>query len=179
MLGLAVTARLYRENPGYTESELSKRRASLVSTVALASVARRLDLGPWLKLGKGERRSGGSDKDSLLADVVEAIIGATYLSAGIDEATAFVMRILEPIFGDPALYAASVDAKTQVQQEANRRGLPVPEYETVGSGPDHDRRFTSTIEFAGASGHGEATSKKAAELEAARDLMRQLIDTKN
>ena len=101
ILGQAVTVKLFRENPHLDEGELAKRRASLVSSVALAEVARSIGLGEYLQLGRGENQSGGREKASILADTVEALIGATYLDAGGDAATALVLRLVEPLLGDP------------------------------------------------------------------------------
>lgn len=171
ILGQAVTAKLYREHPDLTEGELAKRRAAVVSTVALAEVARGLSLGAELKLGKGEEQTGGRDKDSILADTVEAVIGAVFLSTDPVTAAEFVLRLLEPLFADPERFTETLDPKTSVQKEAARRGLPAPSYETVGRGPDHARRFTATVELGGFVGRGDGTSKKAAELLAAGALI--------
>lgn len=171
ILGQAVTAKLYREYPDLNEGELAKRRAALVSTVALAEVARGLSLGAELKLGKGEEQTGGRDKDSILADTVEAVIGAVFLSTDPVTAADFVQRLLEPLFADPDRFTTTLDPKTTVQKEAAKRGLPAPSYTTVGRGPDHARRFTSTVELDGFVGRGDGTSKKAAELLAAGALI--------
>lgn len=174
ILGQAVTVKLYRDYPEASEDVLAKRRSSLVSTVALAEVARGLGLGSSLRLGKGEAASGGADKDSILADTVEAVIGAVYLSAGADAAARFVLALIEPLLDDPDRFSRNADAKTTLQQEASRRGLPHPPYETVGSGPDHDRVYTSRVELDGVTGEGRGTSKKNAELAAARDAIAQI-----
>lgn len=174
ILGQAVTAKLYRDHPDLTEGELAKRRASLVSTLALAEVARGLDLGNELRLGRGERLTGGRNKDSILADTVEAVIGAVFLSTDPVTASDFVLRLIEPLFDDPERFSEALDPKTMLQKEAATRGLPHPSYDTVGTGPDHARRFTSTVELDGIVGHGEGTSKKNAELAAARDAAEQI-----
>nr|WP_246454558.1 ribonuclease III [Leucobacter denitrificans] len=174
ILGQAVTVKLYRDHPDLTEGELAKRRASLVSTLALAEVARGLSLGDELKLGKGEEQTGGRDKDSILADTVEAIIGAVFLSTDPVTAAEFVLRLIDPLFEDPERFSETLDPKTTLQKEAARRGLLHPAYVTVGAGPDHARRFTSSVELDGIVGRGEGTSKKVAELEAARSLIVKL-----
>src|SRR6187402_1134966 len=97
ILGQAVTVMLYRDNPTLDEGELAKRRASLVSSVALAEVARSIGLGAHVRLGRGEELTGGRDKSSILADTVEAIIGAAYLSLGGEQATALVLRLIVPL----------------------------------------------------------------------------------
>ena len=174
ILGQAVTVKLYRDYPELSEGELAKRRSALVSTVALAEVARGLGLGASLRLGKGEKQTGGRDKDSILADTVEAIIGAVFLSTDAETANRFVLDLVAPLFADPDRFTVAVDPKTSLQKEAARRGLPHPPYETSGSGPDHDRRYTSRVTLEGIVGVGEGTSKKTAELAAARDAVEQL-----
>ncbi|MGO3148146.1 MAG: ribonuclease III [Leucobacter sp.] len=171
ILGQSVTAMLYREYPDLTEGELAKRRAALVSTLALAEVARGLSLGDEIKLGKGEELTGGRDKDSILADTVEAIIGAVFLSTDPVRAAEFVLQLIEPLLVDPDRFAETLDPKTTLQKEASLRGLPNPSYATIGTGPDHARKFTSTVELDGETGQGTGTSKKVAELDAARSLI--------
>jgi ribonuclease-3 len=174
ILGQAVTVKLYRDYPELSEGELAKRRAALVSTVALAEVARGLGIGSSLRLGRGEELTGGRDKDSILADAVEAIIGAVFLSTDLDVADRFVLDLIAPLLADPERFTVSLDPKTSLQTEAARRGRPHPPYETTGSGPDHDRRYTSRVTLAGVTGVGTGTSKKVAELAAARDAVEQL-----
>ncbi|QAB19177.1 ribonuclease III [Leucobacter muris] len=178
ILGQAVTLKLYRDYPELSEGELAKRRSALVSTVALAEVARGLGIGASLRLGKGERQTGGRDKDSILADTVEAIIGAVYLSTDGETANRFVLDLVAPLFADPERFTAAVDPKTSLQKEAAQRGLSHPPYETTGTGPDHDRRYTSRVTLDGATGVGEGTSKKVAELAAARDAVEQLLEAR-
>lgn len=174
ILGHAVTVQLYREFPDLPEGELAKRRAALVSSVALAEVARGIGLGSELRLGVGEERSGGRHKDSILADTVEAVIGAVYLSTDTDTAAAFVLRLLEPLLRDPERFTLTLDPKTTLQEAAVARGLPNPTYETTGEGPDHGRVYTSRVVLDGITGVGTGTSKKAAELAAARHAVEQL-----
>lgn len=174
ILGQAVTAKLYRDYPLLNEGELAKRRSALVSTIALAEIARGLSLGDELKLGKGEEQTGGRDKDSILADTVEAIIGAVFLSTDPVTAADFVLRLVEPLFDDADRFAEQLDPKTSLQQVAATLGLPHPPYMTTGKGPDHARVFTSRVEVDGIVGRGKGTSKKVAELAAARDAVAQL-----
>lgn len=174
ILGQAVTVKLFSDHPELTEGELAKRRAALVSTLALAEIARGLDLGAELKLGKGEEQTGGRDKDSILADTVEAIIGAVFLSIDPVTAAAFVLRLIEPLLEDPERFSEVLDPKTSLQKEAAARGLPHPTYETEGTGPDHARVFSSSVRLGDVTGRGEGTSKKVAELDAARDATAQL-----
>ena len=174
ILGQAVTVKLFTEYPNLSEGELSRRRAALVSSVALAEVARGIGVGEQLLLGIGEERSGGREKESLLADAVEAIIGAVYLSNDSQVAADFVLQLVEPLLADPERFSISLDPKTTVQEEADARGVPRPAYDIVGSGPDHDRRFHATVELDGIRGTGTGISKKAAEIAAARELVAQL-----
>lgn len=174
ILGQAVTAQLYRDYPELNEGDLAKRRAALVSTTALAEVARGLRMGDILRLGRGEELTGGRDKDSILADSVEAIIGAVFLSAGPQAAEHFVLELVEELLADPDRFTDALDPKTELQQEAAKHGLPHPPYSTTGSGPDHDRRYASEVKLGEVVGKGSGTSKKTAELAAARDAMLQL-----
>lgn len=168
ILGQAVTVMLYTTYPDLTEGDLAKRRASLVSSVALAEVARAIGLGEYLKLGKGEELTGGRAKSSILADTVEALIGAAYLDLGGDVATAFVLRLLEPLTDDPDRFGAAMDPKTTLQELAAHLGLGLPVYAIVENGPDHSKVFTATVLLADeAVATGEGTSKKQAEMAAA------------
>ena len=170
ILGQAVTVKLFRENPGLDEGELAKRRASLVSSVALAEVARSIGLGQFLRLGRGENQSGGRDKASILADTVEAIIGAAYLDLGGEEATALVLRLIGPLMEDPGRFGAAMDPKTSLQEAAAHRGAGIPIYTVTNSGPDHSKVFHATVEVGGVVlATGEGTSKKQAEMAAALD----------
>lgn len=175
VLGQAVTVMLYTRHPELDEGSLAKRRASVVSTAALAEVARRVGLGEHVLLGRGEEQTGGRDKESILADTTEAIIGATYLSAGPDAATDLVLRLVEPLLADPERYGAAMDPKTSLQELASRLASPPPVYSVVSVGPDHSREFSATVvvgEIASESGVG--TSKKHAEMAAALAAWRAL-----
>jgi len=168
ILGQAVTVMLYRDFPHLDEGQLAKRRASLVSTIALAEVARSIGLGERIKLGKGEDQTGGRDKASILADTMEAVIGATYLSAGPDAATALVLRLVNPLLENPERFGAAMDPKTSLQEAAAAIGAPAPVYEIASSGPDHNRRFVATVTVGTAvTATGSGTSKKHAEMAAA------------
>lgn len=179
ILGQAVTVKLYKDYPELTEGDLAKRRASLVSTVALAEIARGLELGQWLRLGKGEEGTGGREKASILADTVEAMIGAVFLSTNAEIAAAFVLDLIAPLVADPNRFANSLDPKTLLQAEAAKLGLPHPPYLTAGTGPDHAKRYASTVMLDGVTGFGRGSSKKVAELAAARDAVKQLASRKD
>lgn len=168
ILGQAVTVMLYRENPDLDEGQLAKMRASLVSSVALAEVARTIGLGEHIRLGRGEEMTGGNDKSSILADTVEALIGAVYLDCGGDTATTFVLSLIRPLLASPDRFGAAMDPKTSLQELAAHLGRGVPHYRLTDSGPDHSKRFHATVSVSGdevASGVG--SSKKQAEMAAA------------
>jgi ribonuclease-3 len=168
ILGQAVTVMLYNENPGLDEGELAKRRASLVSSVALAEVARAIGLGAHIRLGKGEELTGGRDKSSILADTVEALIGACYIDLGSDEATELVLRLIRPLLDDPDRFGAAMDPKTSLQELAARLGLGLPAYQVSDSGPDHSKRFHAAVLLGKrAVAEGDGSSKKQAEMAAA------------
>jgi ribonuclease-3 len=168
ILGQAVTVMLYTENPNLDEGELAKRRASLVSSVALAEVARAIGLGAHIRLGRGEELTGGHDKSSILADTVEAVIGAVYLDCGPEIATAFVLRLIRPLLEDPDRFGAAMDPKTSLQELSARLGRGMPAYAVKDSGPDHSKRFHATVSLGGETvAAGTGTSKKQAEMSAA------------
>ncbi|MDO7882526.1 ribonuclease III [Salinibacterium soli] len=168
ILGQAVTVMLYRDNPELDEGELAKRRASLVSSAALSEVARSIGLGRFLLLGKGEEQTGGRDKSSILADTVEALIGATYLDRGGEHATDLVLRLIRPLLDNPERFGAAMDPKTSLQELAARVGRGLPSYQVKDSGPDHSKRFHATVLLGGtAVATGSGSSKKQAEMAAA------------
>jgi ribonuclease III len=167
VLGQAVTVLLYTTLPDLDEGSLAKRRASVVSTAALAEVARGIGIGAFVRLGRGEDQTGGRDKDSILADTTEALIGATYLSAGPDAATDLVQRLVTPLLADPERYGAAVDPKTALQEIAARQGRHAPIYSVTSTGPDHDRTFTARVTVGDLTTDGMGSSKKHAEMAAA------------
>lgn len=175
ILGQAVTVKLFRDHPELDEGELAKRRASLVSSAALAEVGRAIGVGPYIRLGRGETLTGGADKPSILADTVEAIIGAVYLDAGGDAATALVLRLITPLLADPERFGASMDPKTSLQEIAARRSAPPPVYTVTESGPDHNKHFVATVSVGElVQATGEGSSKKQAEMAAALEAWTEL-----
>jgi ribonuclease-3 len=175
ILGQAVTVMLYRDYPLLPEGDLAKRRASLVSTAALSEIARGIGLGEFVRLGRGETLTGGRDKSSILADTVEALIGAVYLDTGVESATQFVMRLLQPMLADPGHFGVSMDPKTSLQEAAARLGAGVPVYTVAESGPDHSKVFVATVTVGTAVvATGEGTSKKHAEMAAALEAWTRL-----
>lgn len=175
ILGQSVTWRLFREYPDAPEGELSRRRAALVSTESLATLARGIGLGEHIKLGRGEKRSGGQDKDSILADTLEAVIGAVFASCGPAAADEFVHALVDPLFADLEELIVFFDPKTTLQEEAVARGEEPPQYQLQAEGPDHDRKYIASIIFGGVTGVGRASNKKAAELLAAKHVVKELM----
>jgi ribonuclease-3 len=175
VLGVIVTDALYRTHPDLPEGQLAKLRASVVNTRALAGVARSLDLGRWLRLGKGEEVTGGKDKASILADTMEAVIGAVYLDRGLDAATLMVRTLFDPLMAAATEEGAALDWKTSLQELTAARGLGVPEYVVAESGPDHSKSFTAQARVQGiVYGEGAGRSKKEAEQQAAQSAWRDL-----
>jgi len=168
ILGQAVTVMLYTEHPDLDEGDLAKRRASLVSSVALAEIARSIGLGQHLRLGRGEEQTGGREKSSILADTVEAIIGAAYIDLGGEEAGALVLRLIAPLLADPERFGAAMDPKTSLQELSATMGHGLPRYEIANSGPDHSKRFVASVVVGDETvATGTGTSKKHAEMAAA------------
>ncbi|MCC9204400.1 ribonuclease III [Arthrobacter sp. zg-Y769] len=168
ILGFSVTDALYRDNPDLSEGELAKRRSAVVSTRALAGIARGLGLGEYILLGQGEKLTNGRDKSSILADTTEAIIGAVYLDHGIETARQMVMRLVGPLLSNAEALGAGTDWKTSIQEIAAGRKMGDIEYRVSGSGPDHSRSFVAVLHIGDkAFGTGVGHSKKEAEQEAA------------
>jgi ribonuclease-3 len=175
VLGLVITDALYRRYPDEPEGQLAKLRASVVNMKALADVGRTLGLGAHIRLGRGEEATGGRDKSSILADTVEAVIGAVYLDRGIDETRTLLHRLFDPLLADAASLGAGLDWKTSLQELTAGGMLGVPEYIVAESGPDHAKRFRAVARVAGVEyGAGEGRSKKEAEQQAAEAAWRAL-----
>ncbi len=167
VLQLAVTRYLYDEYPALAEGEMAKVRAAVVNQTSLARVAGRLGIGDHMNLGEGELRSGGRDKDSILSDVVESLLGAIYLDGGYEPAARLVLDLLVPDITERAASPGERDYKTRLQETLAQRGLH-PHYELSETGPDHAKVFTATLWVGGeVVATGEGTSKKKAEQAAA------------
>ena len=176
VLGLVVTDYVFNAYPDLPEGELAKVRASVVSAAALADIAIALRLGEALLLGKGEAASGGREKPSILADAMEAVIGAVYIDGGWDAAADFVLRELGERIAEAAAGPGGQDYKTRLQELAARRMEVVPRYRVDDDGPDHAKRFYATVQLAGQEwGTGEGRSKKQAEQAAARSAWERLL----
>jgi len=175
VLGLIVTDHIFRTYPLLPEGELAKVRASVVNAGVLAELAAELCLGTALLLGKGEDQSGGREKPSILADAMEAVIGAVYLDRGWDGAWGLVMRLLGERIAEAAAGPGGQDFKTRLQELAARRFDELPRYHVADDGPDHAKRFFATVYVAGEPhGAGEGRSKKQAEQAAAREAWQTL-----
>ena len=169
VLGLIVTEELYKRYPDFDESRLSPLRSGVVNMRALADIARELDLGKYIRLGKGEEVTGGRDKNSLLADALEAVIGAIYLQFGFETCTHIVRRLIAQTLDLAVARGAGLDGKTALQELAASLGKGAPEYLVTEEGPDHDKNFTALAMVAGlAMSQGAGKSKREAEQVAAR-----------
>ncbi|HEV7509520.1 MAG TPA: ribonuclease III [Thermoanaerobaculia bacterium] len=177
VLGLISAEWLYIRYPELPEGELSKLKAQLVSRPALARHAEEIGLGSALKIGVGEERSGGRTKASLLADSMEAVIGALYLDGGLEVARKVVEPMMKTGFEERASQDLT-DSKTQLQEVSQALGWALPEYRlTAASGPDHNKVFVVECWLAGElGGTGEGPSKKVAEQRAAADALARLPD---
>ncbi|MGQ9916448.1 MAG: ribonuclease III [Bryobacteraceae bacterium] len=182
ILGFLASEFAFRLAPEGPEGDLSRLKAHLVSASRLHSVALSVDLGRFLRLGKGEERSGGRNKKALLADAFEALLAAVYLDAGpvagLDVCRRLLERFLWPTLESPGAAAAGVpvDPKTALQEFAQSRKLPMPRYCLVSqSGPEHAKLFTVEVRLGpGRSAAAQASSKKAASQKAAAILLEQL-----
>ena len=170
VLGLVVTETLYRTHPDLPEGKLAKLRASVVNMRALADVARGIGpdgLGAYLRLGRGEDATGGRDKSSILADALEAVLGAIYYEHGLAESARVVHALFDEMLHDAAELGARLDWKTSLQELTAGRGLGVPEYLMSSTGPDHEKMFTARavvggVRFAACTGRSKKEAEQAA-----------------
>ncbi len=170
VLELVVTEFLFQRFPEASEGQLSKARSGVVNESRLADTARRLSLGDYLLLGRGEQAQGGNEKNSLLADAMEALLAAIYLDGGLEPVRGLVHRVLSPAAERALSRAPRRDYKTRLQERVQELMHVTPRYKLVeASGPDHDRRFLVALLVAGSEvARGEGRSKKEAEQKAAR-----------
>jgi ribonuclease-3 len=175
VLGLIVTDTLFRKYPDLPEGQLAKLRAAVVQMRALADVARSLRLGSYVRLGRGEEGTGGRDKSSILADTLEALIGAVYFECGLSAAHRLVHRLFDPVIDRSAGLGAGLDWKTSLQELTASGFLGVPEYHVEESGPDHQKFFRASVRVAGRTyGSGSGRSKKEAEQQAAEAAWKEI-----
>lgn len=168
VLGLSVASQLYAQYPLSPESEVSKMRASIVSRYGLADIAREIELGRHILLGKGERTTGGHDKDSILADTTEALFGAIYLQHGFSVAQSVILRLFRVKIDNATASGRHLDWKTHLQELCASLKRPMPVYTATSTGPEHDQTFTAIatvdeVEY----GRGVGPNKKMAEQQAA------------
>jgi ribonuclease-3 len=170
VLGLVVTERLFLEHPDSPEGQLAKLRASVVNMLALAEVSRGFagGVGQHVLLGRGEEATGGRDKASILADTLEALLGAVFVERGLPVAAEIIRELFDPVLAEAAGRGAGLDWKTSLQELVASRGEGAPIYLVTESGPDHAKEFVATAEIAGRPcGTGTGGSKKSAEQQAA------------
>jgi ribonuclease-3 len=177
VLGVVVTDMAFREFPDMPEGELAKLRAAIVNMGALADIARDLGIGRYVLLGKGEEMSGGRDKSSILADALEALLGAVYLDRGLDAARKLIHRVFRPRMIAYVRGEGERDYKTILHEMASAEVRVVPEYRIRERGPDHEKEFTATVYLADTEwGSGIGRSKKEAEQQAAHEAYLRLSE---
>lgn len=176
VLGLVVTDEIFHAHPDEQEGRLAKVRSAAVKTESLADLAREIGLGRFVKLGRGEAASGGADKDSILADTLEAVLGAVYVDKGFATAYDLIERLFGEVLADLAERGAALDYKTSLQELTAARFEVLPKYAVTDTGPDHHKAFTASVSVADETiGHGEGRNKKQAEQRAAREAYRLLM----
>jgi len=173
VLGMLLAEMLYSRFPGWDEGNLSRCRSHLAGQGTLAGLARSLDLGGFIRLGRGEEQTAGRSKDSILSDVLEALIAAIYQDGGLDAARSLVARLFGSLLGAPDSRDPVRDAKSELQELLSARGLPPPVYRlSCESGPPHDRLFCFELLVDGSvAGEGEGRSKKIAQQAAAAQAL--------
>ena len=175
VLGFVVTEHIFETHTDLSEGELTKLKHAVVSERALAYVARKLELGEFLRLGKGEENTGGRNKASILADAVEAILGAVLISQGLPEAKRLVLQLILPLLADPDAVRQAADPKTSVDEISHARALGEVAYLVTHEGPDHDRIFTANLTIGGERyAQAEGRTKRAAESAAAAIALAKL-----
>jgi ribonuclease-3 len=175
ILGFLVAQEVFERNAGLDEGDLTRLKNSLVSAESLATAASRLGLGKYLRLGKGEESSGGRTRLNILADAMEAVIAATFLSSGIDEAKKLVREQILPMVGDPVALREFADPKTTLNERLRQKNLPDVTYKVDSSGPEHDKQY-SVLCFSGSDvlGEGQGRTIRSAESAAAAAALRNL-----
>jgi ribonuclease-3 len=172
VLQLAVTDRIYADYPDMPEGQMAKLRAAVVNEEVLAGVAVRLDVGAYLRVGKGEEVTGGREKSSILSDVVEALFGAVYLEAGYSTAAGITLQLVAGEIDQRAHAPGVEDFKTRLQEVLAKQGSK-PQYRVSDEGPDHDKVFHAEVMADGRLiGSGSGSSKKSAEQAAAEKALR-------
>ena len=169
VIELIITGELYKKFPEADESRLSPMRAGLVNNSALVPIAKELELGQYLRIGKGEELTGGRNKNSMLADALEALVGAIYLEKGYAATEEIVLKWFRSTIDSSNALDLGMDAKTALQELAAANGLSAPEYEITESGPDHNKSFQAVAVVSNEKFEiGEGKSKREAEQVAAK-----------
>lgn len=175
VLGLIITDTLYAAHPDLPEGQLAKLRASVVNMRALADVGRTIDLGSYVRLGRGEEATGGRDKASILADTMEALIGTVYLCGGLPAAGTLVHHLFDSLMASASRLGAGLDWKTSLQELCSAASLGSPDYQLEESGPDHEKTFLARVKVGDEIlGQGAGRSKKEAEQAAAEQAWGEL-----
>jgi len=179
VLGMVVSHHLYSVFPAHPPGHYSALKASLVNKAALAQCARKISLGKYVRLGHGEELSNGRDRESVLANALEAVIGAVFLDGGLVAAREFVLRLITPYLEELARQEVRRDSKSLLQSITQERFKSLPKYRVVSeTGPDHKRSFEVELEIKGkVYGKGTGRSKKAAEQRAAKEALRKLEES--
>lgn len=179
VLGLSVATKLYEQYPSRPESDISKMRASIVSRYGLADIAREISLGEHILLGRGELVTEGRDKESILADTTEALLGAIYRQHGFETARDVVLRLFAQKIDTASATGLHQDWKTTLQERLAELRLDMPVYAATSTGPEHDLTFTATVSVAGQLlGTGTGPNKKLAEQESAHQAYRVLRENR-
>jgi ribonuclease III len=179
VLGLVIASELCQRHPELEEGDLTRMRAHLVRAETLAAVGQEIDLGSFLALGQGERKSGGQRRGSTQADAVEALVGAAYVDQGFDQARALVLRLYEDRLADLPEPGTLKDPKTRLQEYLQGRGMARPDYNQLStSGDDHAPSFRVRCEVPdlSLSAEGEGSSRRRAEQRSAAALLEALTD---
>lgn len=175
VLGFLVARQVFDQNHKLTEADLTRLKNSIVSAEALATAASRIDLGKHLRLGKGEASSGGKNKSNILADAMEALIAAAYLSGGMENAKTIVKNHIFPMLGDPHALREFADPKTTLTEKLTRLSVEPPRYEVSSSGPDHNLQYKANCYSADRLlGSGEGRTIRSAETAAAAAALAEL-----
>jgi len=177
ILGMLLAEMLFHYYPDWEEGELSRLRARLAGQDLLADRARTLDIGRYILFGRGEEQSAGHEKDSILADVLEAVICAIYLDDGLDAARRLIASLFDELVASPQTLTLGHDSKSELQELLSARGNPTPEYRLTGeSGPPHERIFSFEILIGGQPfSKGDGKSKKIAQQAAAALALKKLL----
>ncbi|QSH41711.1 ribonuclease III [Lentisphaerota bacterium ZTH] len=180
VLEIILSEFLYNLYPDAAEGEMTKMRSAMVNQDSLAILARKLDLGKFLLAGKGETESGGCERDSTLSDLFEAVIGAFYLDAGFDKVKTFIVDLFKKEFPQPDKLLLGLNPKGLLQEYSQKKWGEAPVYEVLSvSGPDHSPLFEVEVKVAQISATGQASSRKNAESQAAKNALLKLAKSDN